>query len=241
MMTDTDILMKGITALSPLRLSGRAVLLAGLMSLMAAFPALAHSVWIEPTADGVLVVRFGELDGSFETSPGHLDALSLPHSFALSEKGEPTSLDASKQKEGYHLEKSSASAVTGIETEFSLMARGEPKITRRPSFYARWQPEGWAAGAPRLTLDIVPADEPGTARIYFRGKPLAGAQVKLHSPTGRENTLTADGQGLVKFEATKPGRWLLLLSRHSEELPGFVHGQGYDVHSHNASLCWVQK
>lgn len=233
--------MKTRCCLSALRLGGCSAFLAGLMFLMAALPALAHSVWIEPTAEGVLVVRFGELDGSYETSPGHLDALLSPHSFALSETGGPISLDASKQQDGYRLEKSSASAVTGIETEFSLMARGEPKITRRPSFYARWQPEGWAAGTPRLTLDIVPADEPGTARVYFRGKPLAGAQVKLHLPAGRESTMTADGQGLVKFEARETGRWLLLLSRHSEDLPGFVHGQGYDVHSHNASLCWVQK
>ena len=47
----------------------------------------AHEVWIEDLPTGQLVVRFAEYGEDYETSPGHLDELSLPESWKVEAEG----------------------------------------------------------------------------------------------------------------------------------------------------------
>jgi len=202
--------------------------------------ALAHSVWVEPGPDGTLVVRFGELDGDVEKSPGYLDSLTKPVSAVLPVTEDAKPLESEKKSDHYTLGGVKPDHALVSETAFPVMGI-EGKPARRPIFYSRWLPAGGdkVAGQPALTLDIVPTGNPGEARVYFRGKPLANTKAKLNAPNGSHKPLKTDEQGVVKFTCDEPGRWVLTVPTYSEEQAGFAEGKPYAVVSHNASLTWV--
>lgn len=73
-----------------------------------------------------------------------------------------------------------------------------------------------------LTLEIVPeknpyalsADEALPVRVFYRGKPLAGASVvlePLHRPAGHGTPVLTDAQGRARFTFQKKGEWRLAL------------------------------
>jgi hypothetical protein len=194
-------------------------------------------VLIEPLADGTLGLRFAEPDGKAETSPGRLDGLTPPVAFAVTDAA-PRSLTTAKKSDHFHLADTTAAISACAETTHDVMAP-EGKPGRRPVFYARWHTSLSVAATPALTLDIVPTGKPGEARIYFRGKPLAGAKATLHSPDA-DTEIVSDAEGFCHFETKKAGQYLLTLGRHSENLPGYHAGKAYEVTSHNASLTWRQ-
>jgi hypothetical protein len=226
----------------------------------------AHEVWIEDTPEGKLVVRFAEYGDKYEQSPGALDAMTLPFAWTPAEAADSKALAASvagkapaaearaildgqvktfevqKKSDGFLLVEAAKDKVAQIETGFTVMGKpGNPeKPARKPHFYARWQPAGGGAGQPGLNFDIVPTGKQGEARVYFRGKPMAGVKVKFYPPAEAEKELTADAEGFVRFEATKPGLYLLAGARHREEIAGFFGGKPFDVTSHNCSLAWRQ-
>lgn len=199
----------------------------------------AHSVWIEPDAGGRLVVRFAEPDGKLEKSPGHLDELTLPRAWQAGASNAPMALTVEKQRDHFALGHVTASAAVQIETEFQVIAApGRPG--RRPHFYARWHPAGAGAAAPALTLDLVPTGQAGEVRVVFRGKPLGGVRATLRPPDGKEQELTADGEGFLRFASPQAGQHLLSVAHHRETLGGFAGGRAYDLTSHNAALTWRQ-
>lgn len=195
-----------------------------------------HSVWIEPLPDGGLVVRFAEPDGRLEKSPGHLDRLSIPVAFAVT-NGLPQPVVAVKSTNHFRLVEAWSTNSACVETSFDVLS-GRGKPGRRPNFYARWQPLAGGAGTPALTLDLVPTGRPGEARVWFRGKPLPGIQATLRTPDERERELVADAEGLLRFEVVQRGQYLLTVAHHRESLPGFAGGLAYELLSHNAALTW---
>ena len=195
--------------------------------------ALAHSVWIEPN-DNQLVIRFAEPGDDFETSPGQLDNLSAPAAFILITNA-PVFVIAAKQSHGFALVGSSPTNTACAETIFTVRGR------RQPNFYARWQPAGAGEARPLLTLDLVPTGEPGEVRAYFRGQPLGGIKAMLRTPDEKEVELTADAAGFLHFEPKQTGQYLLTLAHHREPLAGFYNGVPYKETSHNCSLVWSQK
>lgn len=203
----------------------------------AAFRVLAHSVWIEPLASGELAVRFAEPDGKLEKSPGHLDELQLPAAWKNSGTN-PQPVSVEKKSDHFRLASITASEAIQIETAYPVMTSpGRPG--RRPFFYARWHPPGAGPAAPGLTLDLVPTGKPGEVRAFFRGKPLPGVKATLRTPDEKERELTADSEGLFRFESTQAGVHLLSIARHRESLPGFAGGLAYELTSHNAALTWT--
>ncbi|HAB19671.1 MAG TPA: hypothetical protein DCE44_24960 [Verrucomicrobiales bacterium] len=194
--------------------------------------ALAHSVWIEP-ANGQLVIRFAEPDGKFEKSPGYLDSLSTPVAFVWV-TNTPVPIQAEKRSDHFLLAGASPTNLACAETSFTVRAG------RKPNFYARWQSDGTVAAAPLLTLDLVPTGKPGEVRAYFRGQPLGGIKAKLRTPDEKEQDLTADSQGFLRFTSAQKGLHLLTLAHHRENLVGFHGGRPYEQNSHNASLTWSQ-
>jgi hypothetical protein len=197
-------------------------------------------VWVEPGPDGALVVRFGELDGEVEKSPGYLDSLATPVGAVLPVTADAKPLESVKKADHYTLGGVKPDQALVAESTFPVMG-AEGKPARRPIFYSRWLPAGGdkVAGQPSLTLDIVPTGNPGEIRVYFRGKPLPGAKAQLNAPNGSRTPLKTDDDGLVKFTCDEPGRWVLTVPGHSEELPGFAAGKPYAIASHNASLTWL--
>jgi hypothetical protein len=233
------------------------------LSLLAAtaLPSIAHEVWIEDTPAGELVVRFAEYGENYEKSPGALDAITLPFAWTPAEvkaeeaksgesggskearairAGKVESFEVRKLADGFALAGSTATKAAQAETGFTVMGKaGDPeKPARKPYFYARWQPAGATAATPGLNFDLVPTETAGTVCLYFRGKPVAGAKVKFYPPGAADQELTSDDQGLVKFEATKPGLYLLAAAHQRENTPGYFGGRAYDVISHNCSLAW---
>ena len=212
------------------------LLAAGLWA--ASFQAWGHSVWIEPGQDGQLIIRFAEPDGKFEKSPGHLDEIETPAAWKTGDKG-PVRLEVQKKADHFLIVGSKISDAVQIETQFGVLAApGKPG--RLPHFYARWQPRGAGGAAPALQLDLVPTGKPGEFRVYFRGKPMPEAKATLRTPDEKEQALTADGDGVLRFSASGAGLYMLSLAHHREALPGFSRGQAYDVTSHNASVTWVE-
>lgn len=188
----------------------------------------AHSVWIEPLADGRLAVRFAEPDGKLEKSPGHLDSLDAP-----------VRCEVTKQADHFLVAGAAATNVAGVDTGFSVMAAPD-RPGHKPFFYARWHPPTAGAGRPALTLDLVPTGTPGEARVYFRGQPLPDVKATLRTPDEKEQEITADGGGLLKFPVTQSGQYHVSIARHREAVPGFSDGQPYELTSHNAALTWRQ-
>ena len=199
------------------------------------FPAIharAHTVWIEPMADK-LVVRFAEPGNDLETSPGHLDALSAPVAFILVTNA-PMGIETPKRSDHFLVAGAAATNVACLETIFTV--RGG----RKPHFYARWQPAGAGEAKPLLTLDLVPTGKPGEVRAYFRGKPLGGVSATLRTPDEKEEELKANSEGFLRFKAERPGPYLLTIAHHREPLSGFHVGRPYEQTSHNAALTWRQ-
>jgi hypothetical protein len=249
--------------LLPLPLSRRLALFA-IAAFGSVLSAQAHEVWIEDTPEGKLVVRFAEFGEKFEQSPGPLDALSLPFAWTTPDpkdpkatavagdappaearailEGQVKSFETQKKSDHFLLVGAAPDKVAQIETGFTVMGKpGNPeKPARKPNFYARWHPVGAGAGQPGANLDIVPTGKPGEARVFFRGKPLADVKLKFHPPGAAEQELVSDADGLVRFEATKPGFYLLAGARHRETIAGFFGGKPFDVTSHNCSLAWRQ-
>lgn len=197
----------------------------------------AHSVWIEPH-QGALVIRFGELDGRTEKSPGHLDELSVPVPFSILTNA-LVAIEIAKQTNHFSLNGTSPTNIVCADTTYAVMATpGNPG--RRPNFYARWHPPGAGPGTPTLTLDLVPSGKPGEVRVYFRGEPLPGIKAIFRTPDEREQELTADSEGFLRFPTAQTGQYHLSIARHRETLKGFFGGKAYGLTSHNAALTWVQ-
>ncbi len=206
-------------------------LLCALLFVSAAGALQAHSVWIEP-AEESLVIRFAEPGNKLETSPGFLDHLSAPLA-VIAAAGKPAPLVVTKKADHFLLEGAAPENVACVETTFTV--RGG----RKPYFYARWQLTLEAEAPPLLTLDLTPTGRPGEVRAWFRGQPLPNAEATLRSPDGEESDLTADANGYLHFDSPqKPGQYLLTIAHHREALGGFHLGVAYQETSHNCSLVW---
>ena len=200
---------------------------------LAASSALAHTVWIEPLEDK-LVARFAEPGNDFETSPGHLDSLTDPVAFVVVTNA-PAAIQASKKSDCFLLAGASQTNAVGLESIFTV--RGG----RKPHFYARWHPPAGGAAAPLLTLDIVPTGKSGEARAWFRGQPLGNIKAALRTPDGKEQELTADAEGFIRYNSRQSGYHLLTIAHHREPIAGFHLGRPYQQTSHNAALTWIQR
>lgn len=198
---------------------------------------LAHSVWIEPLPSGDLAIRFAEPDGKLERSPGHLDELQVPTAWKrIGTNSTPVTVEKSTD----HFRIGPASPRESVQIETAYPVRVTPgRPGRRPFFYARWHADPSSPALPALTLDLVPTGKQGEVRALFRGKPLAGVKATLRTPDEKERELTADNEGLLRFESNQSGLHLLTIARHRESLPGFAGGLAYDLTSHNAALTWM--
>jgi hypothetical protein len=211
----------------------RTILLGCLLISLAANRASAHTVWIEPL-DENLVIRFAEPDGNYEKSPGHLDSLSAPASFILVTNA-PAAISSVKKSNHFLLEGGSPTNTACTETIFTVRAG------RKPYFYARWQPFEIGEAKPLLTLDLVPTGKAGEVRVYFRGKPLGGIKATLRTPDEKEEKLEADAEGYLRFKSSQSGQHLLSIAHHRDAVAGFYLGRAFQQTSHNAALTWKQR
>lgn len=200
---------------------------------LTASSALAHTVWIEPLQDN-LVIRFAEPGNKFEKSPGYLDSLTPPVSFILGPTNAPVAVESPKKSDHFALPGTSIANTVCTESIFTVRAG------RKPYFYARWQQSLATTATPLLTLDLVPTGVPGEVRAWFRGKPLGSIKATLYTPDEKEQEIVADAEGFLRIKTEQRGRYLLAIAHHREDLPGFHLGRAYTQTSHNFALSWVQ-
>jgi Domain of unknown function (DUF4198) len=214
------------------------------MSALASLPAAAHQVWLEEAGAGAKLY-FGEFgDNLHEVSPGYLDKLARPTATLLAPNGEKV-LKVSKEKDGF--------AIVGRP------AKGEALIAADPAYPVLESKDGdkpvrtvWTPAArymssltaqtPKLVLDIVPTAMAGEFQVFFRGAPLAGAELTLVAASGWSRQATSDAGGKAKFTLPWKGMYGLLV-RHKDATPGSRPGpkgpEAYDRSSFGTTLTFV--
>jgi hypothetical protein len=213
------------------------LLLAGIG--LAAGPAMAHYLWIERSAGGA-TMYFGEYEEmARERSPGRLDE--MPGPVARSIIGDMASpVPLVKQPHGFAF-KGPAPRGSALVVEESGV--GVKDWTRqgygivKPYFYARHQALDTVA-TPQLTLDIVPGAEPGTFKVFFRGQPLAKADVKIVAPNTWSQDGRTDENGSVRLPTPWKGQYVAQVI-HLEQGAGEHEGKTYQAKRHRATLSFT--
>ncbi len=184
--------------------------------------AQAHQIWLEQPADQSVVIRFGEFgDNLRETSPGLLDMFAKPAATLISSKGE-TALSVTKAADGFKLSTTPANGESIIAEDAVFPVH---KFTRDGKEVSSWfwpaarYVSGFAAQAPKLTLDIVPTGNTGEFKVSLKGQPLAKAEVHIVVQSGWAKEAHTNEQGLVKFDLPWQGQYVLEVS-HIDHTPG---------------------
>ncbi|MBV7486274.1 DUF4198 domain-containing protein [Bordetella sp. BOR01] len=194
----------------------------------------AHQIWIEQPEGQSAVIRFGEFgDNLRETSPGLLDNFGKPTATMISDKGEQ-SANAAKSADGFTLPFKAGEGDTIVAEDAAFPLRtfkqGDKTITSwyRPA--ARYVAD-FAEQAPKLALDVVPAGQPGTFKVFFDGKPLPSAKVAIVVQSGWAQETRSDDQGVVSFNLPWKGSYVLEaahIDRKPGERPGKDSPEKYD-------------
>jgi len=202
----------------------------------------AHQVWVEQPADQNAVIRFGEFGENLrEASPGLLDNFGKPTAILIAGKTE-RSADAVKSADGFTLPFRAGDGEVIVAEDQGVRLRkfkqGDREVTSwfRPA--ARYA-TGFAAQEPRLALDIVPADQPGAFKVFFKGQPLPKATVTVVVQSGWSKEARSDDQGAVSFDLPWKGSYVLEVS-HIDRTPGERAGangpEAYDGINHVTTL-----
>jgi len=191
-----------------------------------AVTAQAHQIWLEQPDGQNAVIRYGEFgDNLREASPGLLDGFGRPAATLISPNGE-RKVDATKSASGFVLpfKASQGETIVAEDEVYPLrkIRQGDREFISwfRPS--ARYA-TSFAALEPKLVLDIVPAGQPGTFKLFFRGKPLPKSKVAVVVQSGWAKEALTDEQGAVNFDLPWSGSYVLEAS-HIERTPGERRG-----------------
>lgn len=215
-------------------------LLVGAFGLATLPSANAHYLWIERSGTNA-TVYFGEYEeAARERSPGRLDEMPDPHAQALVGKT-AKSLTLQKRADGFVFPSLDATPQPLVVEEAAVgvkdwTASGIGVV--KPYFYARNQPRQVIADEPALTLDILPLQEPGRFRVYFRGQPLPKAAVKIIAPNTWAQEGHTDSDGRVQLPLPWKGQYILQVI-HLEPGSGEYEGKAYQAKRHRATLTYV--
>ncbi|MGA0597819.1 DUF4198 domain-containing protein [Enterovirga sp. CN4-39] len=220
------------------------VALAALLSL--AGQAQAHQIWIEQPEGQNAVIRFGEFgDNLRETTPGLLDKFVKPTGKLISGgKGEQSS-PAAKTSNGFMLpfKAGQGDSIVAEEADYPLYAwKREGKDTTNRYYPAARFITSFAEQQPALTLDLVPAGEPGRFKLLFKGQPRAKTKVTLVTQSGWAKEAQTDEQGLVSFDLPWQGTYVAEVSvddRTPGERAGAQGSEKFDGTSYATTLTYV--
>lgn len=222
------------------------------ISLAAALIALsgaahAHQIWIEQPAGQPASIRFGEFGENLrEVSPGLLDKFVAPTATLISASGEKTA-NVTKTGNGFQVPFTLGERDTLVaeDAKYPLHTgkRGDKEFTNRYYPAARWVSD-FSAQQPKLTLDLVPAGQPGAFKAYYQGKPLPKAKVELVTQSGWAKEGRTDEQGLITFDMPWKGMYVAELS-HSDPSGGERQGvngvEKYTAASYVTSVTYVKR
>ena len=191
------------------------------LSLVLSISAAAHQVWIEPDASGAKLY-FGEFaDNLHEVSPGYLDQLAGPTATLVTAAGEKP-VPITRQRDGYAIagRPAKGESLIVVDAAYPMIEGKEGDKAIRTAWTPAARMVGsLAAQAPKLVLDIVPTGTPGEFQIFFRGAPLAAAELTLTASSGWSRQANSDAAGKVRFSLPWKGTYALLV-RHKDNAPG---------------------
>ncbi|RZI86520.1 MAG: DUF4198 domain-containing protein [Rubrivivax sp.] len=220
-------------------LKGLMVTALGLSGLPAAN---AHYLWIERSGADAMVF-FGEYEESArERSPGRLDEIPGPRGLILSGK-ETKPVELQKRPAGFAFASAGSPQQPLLVEESAIGVKDWTKSgigIVKPYFYARHQAlEGSAAQATSaLTLDILPQDQAGSFRVYFRGKPLPKVDVKIVAPNTWAQEGRTDDNGMVRLPLPWKGQYIVQVV-YLESGAGEYEGKAYQAKRHRATLTFA--
>jgi uncharacterized GH25 family protein len=235
------------TMKAPHRLVARALGSLSLCATLLGAPAWAraHQVWLEQDARGGKLY-FGEFgDNLHEASPGYLDKLTQVSAALVSRAGDKA-LAVEKERDGVRISGRAASGESLVveDRAYPLMESKDGSKTTRTA----WTPAArfvadLAPRAPKLALDVVPAGSAGDFRVYYRGAPLAKAEVTLVAVSGWSLSGTTDADGNVSFRLPWKGGYALLV-RHKDPTAGTRktpkgEAEAFDAASFATTLTFV--
>ena len=206
---------------------------------LAAAPARAHYLWIEPGGDGHSLY-FGEYDEKLhESSPGRLDEMPAPRAWTLRD-GKRVAVDARRGASGFAIAVPRGAAVLAEETGYSVRDWTANGIgVAKPMFYARHAADPGAVEA-SLALDVVPQGSFEKLAVVFDRQPLAKTKLTLFAPNGwsREHHTAADGSVAVRLPW--PGMYVAEVI-HLERVAGDFQGKAYQLRRHRATLSFEKR
>jgi hypothetical protein len=217
------------------------------LALLAATTAQAHQIWIEqPAGRKTAVVRFGEFGENLrEASPGSLDKFVRPMATLLSARGEQA-VPARKVADGFALPFGAAAgeAIVAEDADYPLYTgkQGDRETQNRYLPAARLVTR-LAPQPPRLVLDLVPIDDQGGFRLFFKGEPRPRTKVTLVTQSGWAKEAQTDAQGLVKFDMPWKGTYVAEVAvndRTAGERPGADGPQKFEGTSYVTTLTYVK-
>lgn len=200
-----------------------AALVAGLSA-----PAAAHQLWLE-RGDAGLRVHFGEfVDNIREASPGGLDKLG-PSAMVASAKKQPLALRKTATHYTVDGRVAADDSIIVDDNRYPAYIDNSSGKPVRSIFHpaARFVPN-LSPREPMLDLDIVPAQEPLTFKVFFKGKPVPEAGVKVASVSGWSREYKADADGLVRVQLPWRGPYVFE-TLHNDKTPGKRGADDYDI------------
>lgn len=197
----------------------------------------AHALWLDRIGGQDVGFRYGDPGVKLETSPGALDRYLTLQAWTPATEGKPVLFPVAAKSDHLLFTGAKAGDIVLAENHAAPVSQRGDQPPRKSFLYLRWQPVTATAAAPGLTLDLV--REAGSLRVYFRGQPLAGAEVVFHGPDEKDETYTTDADGRIAV-ATPPSGLVIFTVGHREPQIGFHHGQRYEVASHYTTLSWQQ-
>jgi uncharacterized GH25 family protein len=139
----------------------------------------AHQIWLEQPAGESAGIRFGEFgDNLRETSPGLLDKFGKPVATLGSAQGEKAA-DGRKTGTGFALpfKAGKGESIVAEDAGYPLYTSKKGDQELRNCYHpAARLITGFAAQAPRLTLDVVPSGKAGEFKVIYKGQPLPKAK-----------------------------------------------------------------
>lgn len=205
-----------------------------LSAMIAALPAQAHYLWIEPAGDEAHLC-FGEYEnGLREKSGGRLDTIVMP------EVADASRVAVAAERKPDHLALKARAGQPLIAQEVTMKVKDLRKHhigIVKPMYYTRFAASE-TEGASALALDIRPAGK-DRVRVSLHGKPLAKARLNIFAPNQWMREYEADDQGEVAIDTPWQGLYVVEVV-HVEPVKGEYQGDAYEGIRHVGTLSFVR-
>jgi hypothetical protein len=214
----------------------KSVVIAALVTLAPSF-ANAHYLWFAQQANGAPIIHFGEFnEGLIERSPGRMDEMPAISAFIGT-----TPLTVTKTASHFALSgiASTSGPITAQELTYPIKdwrANGIGIV--KPMYYARFARLGTTA-TPSLPLDIIPAADGKSVRVYMGTIPLVGATVSFYAPNGWLKSDKTDASGNFAINMPWRGQYVAEVI-HLERTAGTFNGGAYEAIRHRATTTLIQ-